>query len=233
VVTRSPGQSGLRSARGDAGGERGGGRDQAGEHDALRAVQRAGRFPRQRARGGIDADEVAAEWQQVEPRLEDLRLAPPRLDRPCGARLRQLLQRRPRAAAPQRRIEQPGQLHRDRARTPRASRAQPITHRPGGGAPVDAAVAPEAPVLAANSSGAQRRGDTGKRHPVELADAGIGAAQIEQAAVAVEQPGFARVPRGANRGVVGGWGGSGDDYEGEQGGESEQAGPAEESVPAS
>ena len=72
---------------------------------------------------------------------------------------------------------------------------------------------PEAPVLAADDGGDQRRGNTGKRHPVEFADADVGTAQVEQAAVAVEQPGFARMPGGADGGVVGRWGGAGGDEE--------------------
>lgn len=198
---------------GDGGGGRAGSRKQADEDARLGRVERRRRLAGERAGTGVDADEVAAKRHEVEPRLEDLRLGPARLDRPRCAALGDLLQRRPAAAGAQPRVEQGSELHRDRACPARPTPRQPVTQRAARAAPVDPAVTAKTPILARHRRLGQRRGNVAKPGPVEAAHRRITADDVEDAAVAGDQPGLAGVPAAADRGVAGYCGRSGDNRE--------------------
>ena len=216
IAAHSPGAARQARATARVGGAAGAGIS-AARTRASSVPSAEGGVPGEHPRRRVDADEVAAPRQQVEPRLEELILGPAVLERACGARLPQLLEPRPLPAATEFARQQPRDLHRDRARAARGPPAQPVAERAADGAPVDAAVVAEAPVLLHHRDGDQRRGDAVERHPVEAAEARIGADDVENAAVAREEAGLAGGPARAGLGVARKGRGGGEEEGGERG----------------
>ncbi len=131
---------------------RGVGRTQQGrQHRCLCPVERIGRLAHQRARRGVNAEQFTAKWREIEVGLENVGLAPLRLDLLRGNGLIPLLLERSPAtmaiARMQGRIEQADQLHGQRRGAARMLVPEVLD---GGGrkrAPIDAAMLVKAPVL--------------------------------------------------------------------------------------
>ncbi len=165
------------------------------EQPRLVGIERHRRLAEQRARGGVDARDLAAVAREIEIGLEDLRLRPAMFERARGLHLAPLLRPAPARARAQRRIELGRELHRDRARAARMA-AQAVGERGGDGEPVDAAMAQEAPIFVSDDGLAQARRYRGQRRPLAAPPARIGTPLVQQPAVAIEQPRFARRMRG-------------------------------------
>ena len=91
------------------------------------------------------------------------------------------------AAAAQRGVEQRGELHRDRAGAATMSPRDALKAGRDDGAPVDAAVREEAPVLGGEHRAPERRRDLVERRPGEPPAPRIGAHLLDHLAVAIEQ----------------------------------------------
>ena len=154
----------------------------------LLRVEAARALAEQGLRQRIDADDLAAERHRVEVGLEDLALLPRRLEPGRGHRLAELLGDAAAAGrARQAVVEQAGELHRQGRCAARARVDQVAPGAPGRRAPVDAAVLPEAPVLAQDDRRQQRRRHLGERHPGEAAHVLVDPQRLDRHAVAVEQ----------------------------------------------
>src|SRR5262249_56078233 len=90
--------------------------------------------------GGADALALAAEAGQVEVGLEDLVLGPGALEREGEPHLLPLLAECPGAGGTERRVEQRGDLHGDRAGAAAAASGEALDERSGGRAQVGAAL---------------------------------------------------------------------------------------------
>ena len=115
----------------------------------FRCIQRMGRLSEQGVRQGVDADDLATERHQIQVGFQNLILAPAGFQCPGSTGLRPLLRQAARRGGRslQGRVQQTGQLHRQRRCAARAFVPQVA---PGGcrhGPPVHAAVFMKAPVL--------------------------------------------------------------------------------------
>ena len=115
----------------------------------LRCIQRMGRLSEQGMRQGVDADDLAAERHQIQIGFQNLILTPSGFQFPGSTGLGPLLRQAARRAGRslQGRVQQTGQLHRQRRCAARAFVPQVA---PGGcrhGPPVHAAVFMKAPIL--------------------------------------------------------------------------------------
>jgi len=106
------------------------------------------RLVEQHRSGGRHALEFPAERHEVQIRLKDLALRPVRLERPGEPHLPQLLRERPGTALTvERRIEERGELHRDRAGTAQRAPHQTPYGRSDQGGTVHTTVTIEPPIL--------------------------------------------------------------------------------------
>lgn len=162
-------------------------------HGGLARIEPARRLAEQRSRERVDAHDLAAKRHGVEVGLENLVLAPVALQLRGRHGLADLLgEAAPARAAAQVVVEQARQLHRDGRRAARARVPQVAPRGRRHGAPVDAAVLVEAPVLAQHHGRAQRGRNVGQRDPLAAPHRGVGAHALQQFAVAVEHRGVRR-----------------------------------------
>ncbi len=160
-----------RRARATAAAGRSGARTSAAATAASCAVEAARALGEQGLGERVDADDLAAERHRVEIGLEDLALLPRRLEPGRGHRLAELLRRRcarPPGAPGRRRAGRRAASSGSRRRACGCSIRLPQALR-AARAPVDAAVLPEAPVLAQDDRRQQGRRHLGERHPGEAA----------------------------------------------------------------
>ena len=161
---------------------------QGGGQRRLVRVQPSSVLAEQRLRQGFDADHLAAPRHRVQVRLQDLALAPRRFQPRRFEGLRHLDRHAaPAGGARQVGVEQAGELHRQRRGAAGASAPGVGPGALGDGAPVDAGVLVEAPVLAQHH-GAQQGGRHGvERQPRQAPHGGVGAQRLHGSAVARQQ----------------------------------------------
>jgi hypothetical protein len=181
------------------------GRAHHGRQDGgFQRVQPAGVLAEQLLRGRGHAHQFAAQRHVVEVGLEDLRLAPLRLQRPRPHHLRHLAADAAAAGrARQLAVQQAGQLHGQRGRA--ACLLVPGIAPGAGGQrlPVHAAVVPEAAVFAQHQRVAQRGRHVGQGQPRAAAHLGVDAQHLQRHAVAAEQRDVGRCVRLSHSGEAG------------------------------
>ena len=135
----------------------------------------------------------------VEIRLEYLRLGPGALDAPGGLHLRPLACKAAAATCVQGLLlDQPCELHGDRACAAATVAAQHLPCRGGECAPVDAAMLVEPLVLDADDRRPQRRRDFLQCHPLAAKAVEVEPVGFEDDAVAIEHPAIRGAPFGAH-----------------------------------
>jgi len=162
--------------------------EESGQHQRLRLVQAVGPLPEQHVGDGTHSLQLAGERDEVEVGLEDLWLAPARLDGPGHPHLSRLLGQRPWAAVTAKgRIEERGQLHGDRARAASAPAHQPLNRRGGHGASVHSAMRVEAPILRRQHRRQERGRDVAEPDPFEAPAPSIHPLLVDHLAAPVEE----------------------------------------------
>ena len=183
-------------------GGRGIGRtDERSGQRRFRCIQRMGRLSEQGVRQGVDADDLAAEGHQIQVGFQNLILAPTGFQCPGSTGLGPLLRQAARRAGRslQGRVQQTGQLHRQRRCAARAFVPQVC---PGGcrhGPPVHAAVFMKAPILGQQQGHPERRRSIAQRHPGAPAHLKVGAQPVQDLAMTIQQQRLGRPEAAANR----------------------------------
>ena len=171
-------------------GGRGIGRtDERSGQRRFRCIQRKGRLSEQGVRQGVDADDLATERHQIQVGFQNLILAPAGFQLPGSTGLCQFLRQAARRAGRslQGRVQQTGQLHRQRRCAARAFVPQVC---PGGcrhGPPVHAAVFMKAPILRQQQGHPERRRSIAQCHPGTPAHLKIGAQPVQDFAMTIQQ----------------------------------------------
>ena len=171
-------------------GGRGIGRtDERSGQRRFRCIQRMGRLSEQGVRQGVDADDLATERHQIQVGFQNLILAPAGFQLPGSTGLCQFLRQAARRAGRslQGRVQQTGQLHRQRRCAARAFVPQVC---PGGcrhGPPVHAAVFMKAPILRQQQGHPERRRSIAQCHPGTPAHLKVGAQPVQDFAMTIQQ----------------------------------------------
>ena len=171
-------------------GGRGIGRtDERSGQRRFRRIQGMGRLSEQGMRQGVDADDLATERHQIQVGFQNLILAPAGFQCPGSTGLCPLLRQAARRAGRslQGRVQQTGQLHRQRRCAARSFVPQVS---PGGcrhGPPVHAAVFMKAPILRQQQGHPERRRRVAQCHPGTPAHLKIGAQPVQDFAMTIQQ----------------------------------------------
>ena len=171
-------------------GGRGIGRtDERSGQRRFRCIQHMGRLSEQGMREGVNADDLATERHQIQIGFQNLILAPAGFQHPGSTGLRPLLRQAARRAGRslQGRVQQTGQLHRQRRCTARAFVPQVAPGRCRHGPPVHAAVFMKAPVLRQQQRHPERRRSIAHRHPGASAHLKVGAQPVQYLAMTIQQ----------------------------------------------
>ena len=183
-------------------GGRGIGRtDERSGQRRFRHIQRMGRLAEQGVRQGVDADDLAAERHQIQIGFQNLILAPTGFQFPGSTGLCQFLRQAARRAGGslQGRVQQTGQLHRQRRCAARAFVPQVAPCRCRHGPPVHAAVFMKAPILRQQQGHPERRRSIAQRHPGAPAHLKVGAQPVQDLAMTIQQQRLGRPEAAANR----------------------------------
>ena len=155
----------------------------------FRRIQCMGRLAEQGARQGVDTDDLAAEGHQIQIGFQNLILAPAGFQFPGSTGLCQFLRQAARRAGRslQGRVQQTGQLHRQRRCAARAFVPQVAPGRCRHGPPVHAAVFMKAPILRQQQGHPERRRSIAQCHPGASAHLKVGAQPVQDLALTIQQ----------------------------------------------
>ena len=143
-------------------------------HGGFALVQPVRRLAEQRAAQRVNTDQFAAKRHQIQVRLQNLVFAPALLQHLRGKGLADFLRDAAAVVAgTQIVVQQPGQLHAQRGRTPRPGVPKVGPRRAGHRPPVDAAVFVKPLVFAQHQRRAQGRRNVGQGNPLPAPHAGI------------------------------------------------------------